>query len=638
MMLVFLAVIILTLLLAMKLAITHRIALKRNIFTFPFLLLSTLFVISTFFQSSSIVTALTTPLSTSTILAGFILYLLFTNLIKEEDHSQIMLILTLDSLFISAYIILQKIGLFPSGNFSPVGNFTASLLFLLVMIVYLVLKTISKILPSTIENGKKLEVSGDASVPSEWLPEKSQDTPEVTFFNLVTLVLSVTAGALLIYHLAKVQKPVILPFYFGWGIFLEVLKDAKTMLLGVGPTNFVAAFTLAKPMSINLTPFWNITFTVSSSFLLNLATETGIIALFSYLLILFQSIRLLWNKTLSTRTVFPLALTLIAALVLQAVLPSNMTVFILTVLLLSIVPSSKRAFEIDFSYVPIFSYILIIPVFAALTLFAYFSGKAYLAEAYFKKSLDAKLNNQGTETFKFVNLALTQNPYLDRYHVALSQTDLALVKALSSKENLSDEDKQNIPQLIQQAIDEAKSATLLNKTNVANWDNLARTYSSLVNFAKGSDSWTIQSYQQKINLDPFSPGNYIALGGVYLNLEKWQEAENQFRYALRLKPDFANAHYNLALALKEQKRYEEAKEELLLTKSFAPGQENQAMIDDLLNQIAKLLPKNEQIDNTNSNKTSSTKPVLDLDNKQVATATSETLPTSLPTFGLQEPQ
>ncbi|MCJ7739806.1 hypothetical protein MUP32_00620, partial [Candidatus Microgenomates bacterium] len=111
--------------------------------------------------------------------------------------------------------------------------------------------------------------------------------------KIILLVYTITAFALFAYPFFLGSKPYLLPFSYGLKIALEVMKDLKSLLLGIGPTNFMTAFTLGKSASINSTPFWNVIFTSSSSFFLNLVTESGLIAGTIYLFLFFKSLRLL---------------------------------------------------------------------------------------------------------------------------------------------------------------------------------------------------------------------------------------------------------------------------------------------------------------------------------------------------------
>jgi len=68
--------------------------------------------------------------------------------------------------------------------------------------------------------------------------------------------------------------------------------------------------------------------------------------------------------------------------------------------------------------------------------------------------------------------------------------------------------------------------------------------------------------KQAINLDPTSPVLRAQLGNFFLQRGKVDEALDQFFVAIRLKPDWAQAHYDLAQAYKKVGNSPQAQQEL----------------------------------------------------------------------------
>ncbi len=375
--------------------------------------------------------------------------------------------------------------------------------------------------------------------------------------KIFLLIYTILAFIVFSYPFFLGSKPLLLPFSYGFKIAGEVMKDPKSLLIGIGPTNFMTAFTLGKSASINSTPFWNVIFTSSSSFFLNLVTETGIITGLIYLFIFFKSLRSLKSPKLLNVSLFLL-------LLFQLVFPSTMPIFMMTIILLALT-GSRETKEVKLgNSVYIFTFPLVIFILISL----FFTGSWTLAEINYRQSVSALSANRGTDAYNFQKNAISYNPRLDRYHLALSQTSLALANALSTKKELTPDDQQNIPKLIQQSIEEARLAVELNKTSIINWDNLAKIYSSLVNFAAGSDKWAIDADEQKIRLDPQNPNHRIALGNLLFNLKRYDEAQIQYSEAVSLKSDLPIARYQLAQTLKEQKKYAQSRKELQETLSL----------------------------------------------------------------------
>jgi len=80
---------------------------------------------------------------------------------------------------------------------------------------------------------------------------------------------------------------------------------------------------------------------------------------------------------------------------------------------------------------------------------------------------------------------------------------------------------------------------------------------------------------------------YCTLGSVYNKLEKNELAEESFRSALKIAPDFVNAHYGLAQAYYQQNRIEEMQEELQKVIELAPDSQEAQYARNIMQQIAQ---------------------------------------------------
>jgi len=115
----------------------------------------------------------------------------------------------------------------------------------------------------------------------------------------------------------------------------------------------------------------------------------------------------------------------------------------------------------------------------------------------------------------------------------------------------------------------------------------------LINFAQGSENWAQESYKQKIALDPVNPNSYLVLGGLYLKLNKYEEARNILIQAVNLKSDYATSHYNLAQAYRLLSDHDNAYKQLLITKGLlvSDSEDAKKVDDELKNSTGSALPK-----------------------------------------------
>jgi tetratricopeptide (TPR) repeat protein len=117
---------------------------------------------------------------------------------------------------------------------------------------------------------------------------------------------------------------------------------------------------------------------------------------------------------------------------------------------------------------------------------------------------------------------------------------------------------------------------------VDNWANAAIVYQAIASFWPGADEVAVKYYQDALVREPNNPVFYDEIGKIYIlradayrtmlsakdekvrtdaenkaraELDKANEALNQ---AIQIKPDFALAHYNLAILYQRQGRLKEA--------------------------------------------------------------------------------
>lgn len=384
-------------------------------------------------------------------------------------------------------------------------------------------------------------------------------------------VLTMSLGlALSAVKLTTTAKPVLLPFSAGWSVAIDTMRNVKTAFFGVGPGQFLTIFTQSKPLALNTTNVWNLNFTRSTSFILNTLTEIGLLGLVVYVLIFWR----VFQKNLK-RLNQGVILSLLIMFAAQIIFPATVPILLVTIVLLAIYAKDHSEKEVVEESRLLLQVLLVIGILITGVTYFY-AWKFYQAEKYLLTSAVARSNNQGLETYNAQLKAVQAAPVIDRYHVFFSQTNIDLANAIvqQSGDNLSDQNRQDIVNLIQQAIEEAKLAVNLNPRKSANWENLASIYRNLINATDGADQWAITSYRQAVTLDPLNPALRVSLGGLFFQLKNTDEAIAQFQTAVNLKYDYANAHYNLANAYKEKADFENAFKEMQNTLALVDPQSN----------------------------------------------------------------
>lgn len=581
-----------------------RVLLKQNKLNLVVVIFALTFIASTVIVSQNIITSLISPLGTGTVVSLVILYFVIANLIT--DKKQVIIPLVASGFCLSFFFLIQFIGLTNLLPFTIVKN----PLFTPLGFLYNLPIVLLALIP--------LSVSGAF---------KEKKPVLQVFFSLTTVAMILT----IIFSIITLtsNKPSILPLEASWQIAIDAIKNLKTAFLGVGPGNFLNAFTQYKPLSFNNTDFWMMRFDISGSFLLQLLSEVGLLGAIAYCLI-FTNFLAIYQKDRRNPLFFSLLILFTASLF----LPGSLVGLFLTFIILGLISreKSENSFQEQSVIFPRTS--LVVTVMLLLIVY-WFGFRWYLGEIYFRDSQVAASQNQAAQTYDLEIKAIETNPYLDLYHLTYSQTNLALASSLAQKDNPSDSDRQNITLLIQQAIREAKLATSLNPNKAANWSNLAFIYRNLLNAANGADNWTVTAYIQAVKLDPLNPLLRIDLGGVYYSLKNYDSAIQQFNLAVNLKPDYANAHYNLSAALREKGDYQNAFREMQTTLSLVdPNSDDFRKASTELESLREKIPATSSIGTPTSPETLTEpkgkaveiKPKIDLPKEQAAPELPEVSP------------
>lgn len=529
-------------------------------YDFPVILIGAAYTLSAILRTPNKMEAFFLPGTTTVILAGVLLYLLI-NQLKEIDKKGLRLVVFFSGVILSlvsllaASGILAKIPQLPvymkNSNFNLLGGTLPTSLFLASLLPLGLGITLSEK-----ETVKKIFLAVSVAVVTLGLA--------ISIFNSLP---------------GKPTSPNLADFTTSWAIAVDTLKESP--LWGIGPGNYLTAFNRFRPLSYNQTDLWAFRFTSGRDFYLTLLTETGLLGAAGMILLLVAVYRKSRAK-LADLLKLPELSTLLVLLILLALFPASTTLIILMFIFLSLAAKTRKT-ALNLTATPIsapeattggkyasrFPAILVsLPFIIAVLAFFFYASRALAAEIKFKKALDALVANQGKQTYDLMREAINTNPFVDRYHASYSRVNLILANAIAQNENITDQDRATIAQLVQQAIREAKTVVTLNLQRAGNWELLASTYRAIIPFAQGADQFAVQTYNQSIALDPINPNLRIALGGLHYALGDYDTAIRVFELATFAKPDHANAHYNLAIAYREKGDIQKSVNEMTLVLSL----------------------------------------------------------------------
>lgn len=582
---------------AIRVIVSGKLEIHVGEFDFPVALIALAYILATFFRTPNKMEALLLPGTATAFIIGAFLYFMVNQLKSEGKQGVTLALLTSGGVFalfeiFSALKIFDKIPQLPAymrtANFSPEGGYLPSAIFLLVL-----LPLVAKILLSKKDIGMRALVAG---------------LGVVMFAALAINVYYMLPGKPLAPHYPSYNT--------SWSIAVDALKENP--LFGVGPGNYLTAFNRYRPIAYNATNLWGLKFSTASDFYLTLLTETGMLG-FAGIILLVYSIYKTAKKDIKEKRLvkwgfsgFADLTSLVLLAVILAFFPATILLIIMLFLLTSFITkthattlnlmtqsqASGDSFgEMTSSRLP--ALIISVPV-ALLMLFVFYRAGSILGAEYtFKKSVDALGRNEAQNTYNLMASAIKKNPYVDRYHVTFSRVNLLLANSIAQSPAgkdtngnpaISTDQRNTITTLIQQSISEAKAGVAANPLRSSGWENLGNIYQSIIPFAQGAANFAVQSYSQAITLDPLNPNLRIALGGLFYTNGDYTDAASVLEYAVAIKPDLANGHYNLAYAYQGQKQYDKAVQQMTLVLSLITNKNSQdyqlakKALDDMQNQ------------------------------------------------------
>lgn len=395
---------------------------------------------------------------------------------------------------------------------------------------------------------------------------------------IIFLAFAPVGGSRNILH-SKVQdypREIQLPFDISWNISVSTFRDSP--FFGSGPATYLFDFTAYKPLIFNSTKFWNIRFEQPFNEYLQILATSGAPGLIVLMLLTVVFLSKAFKSLTSSADPFILSLTIsgVSLFILLALHASTLVLWVIGVLILAAffaaqkdttqefelgmigVNRSNNQLNLRFDALPM---VLILLIIALVGVSIYYGGRFVVADFHHRQALNAVASGNGLEAYNRLIEAEKLNPYTDSYRIDLAQISFAIANAIAVSKgpsesspagSLTDQDKQNIQTLLSQAINEGRAATTLVSKNPANWEVLGSIYRQISGVAQDALLFSLDSYGRAIQQDPLNPLLRLTAGGLYYSVRNYDLAIRFFTDAINLKPDYANAYYNLAVAYKDK--------------------------------------------------------------------------------------
>lgn len=389
---------------------------------------------------------------------------------------------------------------------------------------------------------------------------------------------------------------------------MEVAKRilVSKRLLGVGPGNFVVAYSEFRDPALNRTPFWQARFNHGYSFLSTIPATLGVmgtVAVFGFMALALVTLGQAVRRVRSANPYLWAAAAAATFVILEWFFyASNITTNFTLVMLLGLigalcVPTAaaagsdtgvrrswwgvrRRELSLEAPAVNFVAAMVVVFVAAFSLVFLYGLGSLYAAEVYASRA-GRVLNDFGNiESAKvFLDRAIFLNPTDDGYRRGRAQIAVLTVNRIISQAATAPSADLSLQfrDELSQGVTHGQRATGLSPASPANWFTLGQLYESVVAFVTDADRGALESYRRAAAVDPTNPEFHLAAGRVYLTQsdlltlrvnttsageersrlegerrEVWTRARGELEAAVRLKSDYAAVHFLLAqLAIRE---------------------------------------------------------------------------------------
>lgn len=356
------------------------------------------------------------------------------------------------------------------------------------------------------------------------------------------------------------------PLSASWTVMARSLETPQAALIGHGPAAYANLYALFKPLWTNGEAYWQFNFGTAFNTPLTLIVTLGILGLVAWAFLVTRVFKQLRHTSKSSR---PLLLMLVATFVIQLLLPTNIVLLGLQIpLFVFWVVANRDHFSlVQFKAVKVRTYpakielikrffgkkdwfvrtTATIAIVAVLGL-GYLVSRAYAAYFFMYKANVAFTQQDAVGVYDNQRKAIEANPYLDSFRREYASTNLQIAVALANRADISEEERQQVTQLIGQAVREGRAAALLDDRDVDNWLALAQVYRTLIGAADEAGTWAVNSLVNAAQLNPTNPLIRLQIGQLMLLDNKAQDAATFFSQAVQLKPDLPAGYYQLGLA------------------------------------------------------------------------------------------
>lgn len=348
-----------------------------------------------------------------------------------------------------------------------------------------------------------------------------------------------------------------------WKGAIKVFKDYP--VFGTGPETFALSYFKYKPAEHNLTSEWDFVYNKAHNEYLNYLANTGILGLFSYLILILSSILMMAREIKKTKDEKEKFITLGLLSGYIGFLTTNIFGFSVAVtsFLFFIYPAiafsfKNQAEEKEEKYYFDTKAKISLLILGFISIFIIYKLINYwLADFYYSRAKDYNRSKNYAFAQDSLNKAIKLKPQEPVYLDELAKTTLGLAISAFNKNN-----QNQTEELANKALDQIKEAVNLSPNNIF----FRKTYSSiLIQLSIIDPKLTTDAENSLLDLSQFAPTDpkvYYNLGLIYLRSNNPQKAKEVLEKSVELKSNYRDGRLALSTAYNKLGEKEKAKEEL----------------------------------------------------------------------------
>ncbi len=335
----------------------------------------------------------------------------------------------------------------------------------------------------------------------------------------------------------------------------QAFTQPSTMFFGTGPNTFPREWGMHKPLSVNVTQFWNVDFYSGVGFIPTTFVTLGLLGVVAWAAVGLALLYSMW-RIVRTRNEFSILNLLQAALLGGAVfLTAFHTMYVpgpalsaLTFILFGAVVAGEvllgitkdRTWSLSFgSWVGRIG-ALILTVFAFLVLLGGIqSSRAVVSEALLNRAV-ALYNASGdiTAATNSVSSALKVWPENDRGHRAAVELGILQFAKLAESGTTDEASVAALQNTLSKTVEHGLTAVTIGGANYQNWLSLARLYGELAGAGvEGAEERARSAYEEAFKNNPTNPLPLLELAQMDLLKGDDAAAREHLTAALNMKPD-----------------------------------------------------------------------------------------------------